>query len=91
MRYFVIVLASASLLLVSLGCSQDQGIEVTASDAAKLQQQQIKDSEKQIEDIKKNPNMPEAQKQRAIANIQAGAARSAAGAQAGQAQGSGKK
>ena len=60
---------------------------VSDADVARLKQEQAAGIEKQIADIQNNPNMPADVKERAIGNIRAGAARAAAGAQSGQAQG----
>jgi hypothetical protein len=86
-RGISIVLLAAALGLSVAGCSQDQGTVVTEADAAKIQAAQAAGIAKQIADVEANKNMSAAQKQMVISQIRAGAARSAAGSQAGKASG----
>jgi hypothetical protein len=83
-----IVVLALTLGLGLMGCSQDQGTVVTAEDAAKAQAAQAAGIDKQIADVQANSKMSAAQKQTVINTIRAGAARSAAGSQAGKAAGS---
>ena len=79
------------MLLGGAACNKDEGVLVTPQDQAKLAQKQQESAAKQIADIEKDPSIPAAQKQMIIKNIRAGAARAAAGAQAGQAAATKKK
>jgi hypothetical protein len=86
-----IVVLILALGLGLVGCNKDQGIEVTAADAAKVQAGQAAAVAKQIADIESNPKLSAPQKQAIINQIRAGAARSAAGAQSGKASTSATK